>query len=83
MYARHASETSPRVNVVVTLEEAKRRIRELGLPMLELEGDYEDVARPEIDFDSPEAMEASYGGYLSIPNLTATYGTEFRLFFVH
>ena len=45
MYARHASETSPRVNVVVTLEEAKRRIRELGLPMLELEGDYEDAGK--------------------------------------
>ena len=35
----------PRVNVVVTLEEAKRRIRELGLPMLELEGDYEDAGK--------------------------------------
>ena len=23
------------------------------------------LARPEIEFDSPEAMEASYGGYLS------------------
>ena len=45
VYARHASETSPRVNVVVTLEEAKRRIRELGLPMLELEGDYEDAGK--------------------------------------
>jgi hypothetical protein len=41
------------------------------------------LARPEIEFDSPEAMEASYGGYLSIPNLTATHGTESRLFFVH
>ena len=38
------------------------------------------LARPEIEFDSPEAMEASYGGYLSIPNLTATHGTESRLF---
>jgi hypothetical protein len=45
VYARHASEASPRVNVVVTLEEAKRRIRELGLPMLELEGDYEDAGK--------------------------------------
>jgi hypothetical protein len=39
------------------------------------------LARPEIDFDSPEAMKDSYGGYLSIPNLTATHGTESRLFF--
>ena len=44
VYARHASETSPRVNGVVTLEEAKRRIRELGL-LPELEGDYEDAGK--------------------------------------
>ena len=46
VYARHASETSPRVNVVVTLEEAKRRIRELRVcPCSELEGDYEDAGK--------------------------------------
>ena len=44
-YARHASQTSPPVNAVVTPEEAKRRIRGLGLPMPELEGDYEDAGK--------------------------------------
>ena len=43
VYARQP-ESAPRVafNVTTTLEEARKRVADLGLPLLQIESDYED-----------------------------------------
>lgn len=43
VYARQP-ETTPRVsfNVTTTLEEARKRVADLGLPLLQIESDYEE-----------------------------------------
>jgi hypothetical protein len=48
VYARHDEPPAPRVNVtnVLTFEEANKRIEDLGLPPLTIEGDYEQVDPP-------------------------------------
>jgi hypothetical protein len=48
VYARHDEPSAPPVNVtnVLTLEEAMKRIEDLGLPPLVIESDYEEVDAP-------------------------------------